>query len=48
MTEKRVAIVTGGSRGIGEAIVLRLAKDGIHVFAIARNADKLNAVVEIV
>jgi 3-oxoacyl-[acyl-carrier protein] reductase len=46
MTEKRVAIVTGGSRGIGEAIVRRLAKDGLHVIAIARNADKLNAVVD--
>src|SRR6476620_11186378 len=45
MTEKRVAIMTGGSRGIGEAIVRRLAKDGLHVIAIARNADKLNAVV---
>jgi 3-oxoacyl-[acyl-carrier protein] reductase len=45
MTEKRVAIVTGGSRGIGEAIVRRLAKDGLHVIAIARNAEKLNAVV---
>src|SRR5262245_22545439 len=45
MTEKRVAIVTGGSRGIGEAIVKQLAKDGLHVVAIARNADKLNAVI---
>ncbi len=44
--EKRVAIVTGGSRGIGEAIVKRLAKDGLHVVAVARNADKLNKVVE--
>lgn len=46
MTEKRVAIVTGGSRGIGEAIVKRLAKDGLHVVAVARNAEKLNAVIE--
>ena len=46
MIEKRVAIVTGGSRGIGEAIVKRLAKDGLHVVAVARNADKLNKVVE--
>jgi 3-oxoacyl-[acyl-carrier protein] reductase len=45
MTEKRVAIVTGGSRGIGEAIVRRLAKDGLHVVAIARNSDKLDALV---
>src|SRR5580765_5077234 len=43
--EKRVAIVTGGSRGIGEAIVKRLAKDGLHIVAIARSADKLNRVV---
>ncbi|CAN5401956.1 3-oxoacyl-[acyl-carrier-protein] reductase [soil metagenome] len=41
MTEKRVAIVTGGSRGIGEAIVRRLAKDGFHVIAMARNAERL-------
>src|SRR4051812_40140713 len=46
MTEKRVAIVTGGSRGIGEAIVRRLARDGMHVIAIARNGEKLNAVVD--
>lgn len=42
MTEKRVAFVTGGSRGIGAAIVRRLAKDGFHVVAVARNAEKLN------
>jgi 3-oxoacyl-[acyl-carrier protein] reductase len=44
MNEKRVAIVTGGSRGIGAAIVKRLAKDGFHVVAVARNMDKLSAV----
>ncbi len=46
MTEKPVAIVTGGSRGIGAAIVKRLAKDGFHVVAVARNLDKLNAVCQ--
>jgi 3-oxoacyl-[acyl-carrier protein] reductase len=44
MNEKRVAIVTGGSRGIGAAIVQRLAADGLHVIAVARNMDKLQAV----
>src|SRR5687768_3494572 len=46
MTDKRIAIVTGGSRGIGAAIVRRLAKDGLHVVAIARNLDKLNEVAK--
>ena len=46
MTEKRVAIVTGGSRGIGAAIVHQLAADGLHVIAVARNMDKLKAVTD--
>jgi 3-oxoacyl-[acyl-carrier protein] reductase len=45
MTEKRVAFVTGGSRGIGAAIVRRLAKDGLHVVAVARSVDKLESLV---
>jgi 3-oxoacyl-(acyl-carrier-protein) reductase len=33
MNERPVAVVTGGTRGIGEAITVALARDGIHVAA---------------
>ena len=39
----RVAVVTGGSRGIGRATSLILAKQGATVVACARNAEKLAA-----
>ncbi|MEV0777133.1 3-oxoacyl-ACP reductase FabG [Streptomyces sp. NPDC050433] len=40
MTERRVALVSGGSRGIGRAVVTRLAQDGFDVaFCYLARAD---------
>ena len=37
------AIVTGASRGIGKAIALALANEGVDVALVARSPDALNA-----
>ena len=42
MTADRRAVVIGGSRGIGRAIVERLARDGAHVVATGRDAAALD------
>jgi 3-oxoacyl-[acyl-carrier protein] reductase len=43
--ERRVAIVTGASRGIGRAVAARLAKDGRHVVAVSRSLPELESLV---
>lgn len=40
---KRIALITGASRGIGEAVAKRFAREGMHVIAVATNGKKLEA-----
>ena len=42
----KVAIVTGGSEGIGHAIALRLLADGYRVALLARQPEKLGEACE--
>jgi 3-oxoacyl-[acyl-carrier protein] reductase len=42
----QTAIVTGASRGIGKAIALALAANGVKVACVARSADKLKETVD--
>jgi NAD(P)-dependent dehydrogenase (short-subunit alcohol dehydrogenase family) len=38
----KIAVVTGGSRGLGLGIVRALAAEGAHVWALARDAERLD------
>ena len=42
----QTALVTGGSKGIGRAICLALAKEGVNVIIAARNESKIKETME--
>lgn len=47
LLENKVALITGGSRGIGEAIVLKFAQEGANVaFTYVSSDERANALVE--
>lgn len=47
LIENKVAVVTGGSRGIGEAIVLKLAESGAHIaFTYVSSDEKAKSLEE--
>jgi NAD(P)-dependent dehydrogenase (short-subunit alcohol dehydrogenase family) len=48
MTDQQVAIITGGSSGIGRATAVALAKDGVKVTVAARRATEGEETVQLV
>jgi 3-oxoacyl-[acyl-carrier protein] reductase len=47
LLQNKVALITGGSRGIGEGIVLKFAEQGAHIaFTYVSSDERANALVE--
>ncbi len=44
--EEKIAVITGGSDGLGRATALRLASEGCHVVICARRKDHLQSVAD--
>jgi 3-oxoacyl-[acyl-carrier protein] reductase len=42
----KVAVITGGSQGIGRSVALKMAQEGAHVCVLARNLDPLAQVIQ--
>jgi NAD(P)-dependent dehydrogenase (short-subunit alcohol dehydrogenase family) len=40
----KIALITGGSRGLGKAMALALSADGAQIVLVARDVEKLNSV----
>jgi NAD(P)-dependent dehydrogenase (short-subunit alcohol dehydrogenase family) len=47
MQERKVALITGSSSGIGFETALILARTGIHTYATMRNLQKSKNIIEI-
>jgi NAD(P)-dependent dehydrogenase (short-subunit alcohol dehydrogenase family) len=45
-SSNRVALITGGNSGIGEAVAHRLSRDGMHVVIAARDEKRIAQVIE--
>lgn len=45
MASPRIAVVTGATSGIGRAAAVRIARDGFHIIACGRNAERGSATV---
>ena len=44
--QNKVALITGAGKGIGKAIAVRLAKEGVHVGLVARTQSDLKALAD--